>query len=306
MFNNYLLKKLVAPDDSNLSLKLSDETNLFVTEKGHSYPIIDNVPILLPSKSKEITSNSKLHDDVNTLFNYIDHYQIDAEIEDYFHEFAGERAHENRRLHETISKYVPKSTKNLLDVGCGSGWVAEKFCKSHIHVVSMDVALVNPKKVLAKYPFENHTAITADVFHLPFEKETFDCIIASEIIEHVPDPQLFIKNLYDALAPDGTLIITTPYNEKIIYTVCVHCNKPTPMSAHLHSMNEKNVTGFLKELSIPYFKISKFSNKYLIKLRSFIILRSVSRSVWSFFDSLFNMVLGNETRMLIKITKQTK
>lgn len=40
--------------------------------------------------------------------------------------------------------------------------------------------------------------------------QTFDTIVAGELIEHLPDPGIFLKNMSRHLNPDGTLVITTP------------------------------------------------------------------------------------------------
>lgn len=40
--------------------------------------------------------------------------------------------------------------------------------------------------------------------------QTFDTIVAGELIEHLPDPGTFLKNMSRHLNPDGTLVITTP------------------------------------------------------------------------------------------------
>ena len=98
------------------------------------------------------------------------------------------------------------------------------------------------------YPNEKHFGITADSFHLPFNDNSFDSIIASEIIEHVYDPEGFIKELFRVVKKGGSLIVTTPYKEKIIYYLCVHCNQKTPpMHTFILSM-KKSLRIFIPEM----------------------------------------------------------
>jgi len=49
-----------------------------------------------------------------------------------------------------------------------------------------------------------------DAESLPFKRESFDCIIASELIEHLLEPERFIESSYDVLRKGGSLIIATP------------------------------------------------------------------------------------------------
>jgi 2-polyprenyl-3-methyl-5-hydroxy-6-metoxy-1,4-benzoquinol methylase len=304
MYNSTeFIKKLVCPDNPRLPLEYDKNLDCFISGEGHKYNIINNIPVLLPSNFRDIKLQSEIHKELDTNFSYIVHYQSDASIFNYFESISGEEAHETNRLHNRIIKNIPNNCKSILDVGCGNGWVAEYFCKKGLEVISMDVALVNPQKVLEKCAFSNHTAITADVYHLPFVDNSLNCIIASEIIEHVPDPKLFICKLYDALSGSGKLIITTPFNEKIKYHLCIHCNKPTPSNAHIHSFNKKKIAIYLNELGITNYSINIFSSKILNKFRSFYIFRYVPYPIWNCMDRLFCSIFGKEQRMIISIEK---
>ncbi len=62
-------------------------------------------------------------------FDYLTHYKTDAEEFDYFEKRIGPAEHEERRVREVLISQVPKNVKTILDVGCGSGWVAKEFLK---------------------------------------------------------------------------------------------------------------------------------------------------------------------------------
>ena len=148
-------------------------------------------------------------------FNYIEHYKKDAAEFDYFEERKGATAHDERRVREYVISKVSKNVKSILDVGCGSGWIAKHFTPKGVQVHSLDISVVNPAKALKLYPSDNHRGVVADSFRLPFTDCSFDCVIASEIIEHVVSPADFIKELSRVVKINGELIITTPYKEKI-------------------------------------------------------------------------------------------
>ncbi len=53
-------------------------------------------------------------------------------------------------------------------------------------------------------------AVKGDALELPFADGTFDCVIASEILEHVPEDEKAIAELVRVLKPGGALAITVP------------------------------------------------------------------------------------------------
>lgn len=295
------LKEILADPITGKDLKEeSRDGKLFLSSDEKVYSIIENVPVLLAHQNSK-NVNSNLHSKYDSQFDYQQHYNEDALFFDYFKEdetAAGRE--ESKQLHRAISKHIPKGSGLILDVGCGSGWVAKSFLPKGNKIVSMDISVYNPVKVLQENQHENHAAVVADAYHLPFKKNSFDVIIASEIMEHVSDPKLFISQLMKALKPSGKLIITTPYDEKIQYYLCVHCNKPTPKNAHLHSFNEKNIVNFIPS-EFPNYSLEKFSNKYLVRLRLNLLLSFLPNGLWKIIDSAANKILKKPMRFLIEI-----
>jgi len=275
----------------------------FLSSGESSYAFYEDVPVLIPELENK-NSNTNLHSQFHSDFDYVTHYNEDADHFDYFKEEETSAGKEEvRRLHQSIIHHVPHNAKLILDVGCGNGWVAKYFLAKEKKVVSMDISVKNPCKVLNENPGESHAAIVADAYHLPFKENSFDSIIASEIMEHVYDPKLFIASLMKCLKPGGNLIITTPYNEKIEYFLCVHCNKPTPKNAHLHSFNEKNIHDFIPS-GFHDFTTEKFSNKYFVRLRLNLLMSFLPYSFWKIKDGFINAIFKKPMRFLIDIKKK--
>ena len=298
---SFLLDLLIDPL-TRFPLTLN-EGSLIESKEGHTYEIIEGVPILLPKYLVPITPLETVHKSVQTSFDYQDHYQKDAEYFDYFKSFEdGATLHENKRLHQMILNKIPPQVGLVLDVGCGNGWVAKAFAGNNTKVISMDISTKNPIKVNRENDHDGHIGLVADAMYLPIKSQSVDVIIASEIIEHVADPKNFIASLYRVLKPGGKIIITTPYDEKIPYYLCVHCNQPTPQHAHLHSFNERNLHKYLPNM-IDQINLFRFSNKYMIKLRSHIVLKYVPFTIWKGIDRLANNWWGKPTRFMVEITK---
>ncbi len=68
--------------------------------------------------------------------------------------------------------------------------------------------------------FPHQTFVTADLFaramvrceagHLPFGNESFDLVLCTEVLEHVPDPDKTLDEIRRTLKPSGALVLSTP------------------------------------------------------------------------------------------------
>lgn len=234
-------------------------------------------------------------------FNYIDHYKKDAEEFDYFEDRIGATEDDERRVHQFILSRINKNVSSILDVGSGSAWVASIFADSDKQVVSLDISEINAKKAKEIINNSHHTPIVGDSFNLPFINSKFDIVIASEVIEHVFDPEKFVKELLRVVKPTGKLIITTPYKEKLRYYLCVHCNKKTPVHAHIHSFDEK------KLISYSNYKSNwiTFGNRFLIFMRTYVVLKYLPFTLWKMIDKIFNKITKMPVHILVEYYKKT-
>lgn len=262
-----------------------------------------NLVTFLPKGDAGLRAESAFHQKHGSEFRYREHYEKDAEFFDYFSEQESRLVRdENRRLRQKIAAAVPLSAQIILDVGCGGGWLSRKLVSNTKSVISMDVSTGNPTRVLCELPHENHAGLVADVYNLPLADECLDVIVAAEIMEHLPDPALFIECLLRPLKKGGKLIITTPYKQKIKYHLCVHCDLPTPLSGHLHSISEENVPAFVPR-GVSELRMETFMNAYFVKTRLSLLLAFLPYPVWKLADRLWNSLLRRPLRFMMQITK---
>jgi SAM-dependent methyltransferase len=298
--NSELLEKLACPS-CGYELTYSEISGtLSCTREEYVFRIENNVPVMIAGiNPKEISggSFSDLH------FDYLKHYTVDSWEFDYFDEQAGATEHSERRLRENILSQIPVQTFSILDVGSGSAWVAKHFHGSDIFICSLDATIVNTSKALEKFRSVKHSAIVADAFNLPFKEDAFDCVLAAEIIEHIPDPKGFIHSLLRVIKPGGTLIISTPYREVIQCSLCIHCNQKTPYNSHLHSFDEKKLRALFVNENITRFQWEAFNNKLLLFARAHVILRYAPFRLWRIIDKMANRIFNKPVNIVLRITK---
>jgi ubiquinone/menaquinone biosynthesis C-methylase UbiE len=288
---------LLACPSSGSGINLNESNNCLYSEKGdHQYKIEYGIPILF----KGIQEGEK---ELSSQIDYISHYVADAKVFNYFEEKSGGTEHEERRVHESIIKHFPKKSDWVLDVGCGCGWVASQLIKRNKKVVSLDISLNNVQKSLELYSDSIHFGVVGDGYCLPFKDSTFDCIICSEVIEHIHYPDLLAAELIRCLKPGSKLILTSPYKEVIKYSLCIHCNKPTPHNAHLHSLDENKFKKLFENFGHINFKWETFGNRVLLHLRTHTLLRFLNYTTWRFIDSVFNLIINKPAHILFEINK---
>ena len=94
----------------------------------------------------------------------------------------------------------------VLDVGGGDGVLGEYLWKKGNIITSVDL----PSVAGRVHKCRGLLAAAGDAELLPFVSDTFDVVLASEIVEHLWDPNSFFDEAYRVLKEEGKLIISTP------------------------------------------------------------------------------------------------
>lgn len=129
----------------------------------------------------------------------------------------------------------------LLDLGCSYGkflkQIAGEVKPKKIVGVDMDEVKIEEAR---KREFE---IVKCDLNNLfPFRNESFDVVIASQIIEHLNDTDQFTKEVYRVLKPTGYAIISTPNLaawHNILYLILGKQPETAIVSEEMHPENEK-------------------------------------------------------------------
>ena len=95
---------------------------------------------------------------------------------------------------------------NVLDVGCGDGVLTEPVWKMGNHVTSMELPEIAKLAQKCRVP----AIVAGDAEQLAFASNSFDVVFASEMVEHLWQPQSFLDEAHRVLRADGYLIVETP------------------------------------------------------------------------------------------------
>jgi ubiquinone/menaquinone biosynthesis C-methylase UbiE len=141
----------------------------------------------------------------------------------------------------------------VLDVGCGFGGTIALINESHSHVsltgLNIDERQLQRARQLVQTkvkPSNTIDFIQGDACDLPFQRETFDTVLAVECIFHFPSRTRFFEHAYRVLKPGGKLVlcdfIARPLGMPLIAALYL-ANRNAIQSVY----GKRNKLGFLKE-----------------------------------------------------------
>lgn len=117
----------------------------------------------------------------------------------------------SRRLARALTE-LPQPIPRVLVVGCGLEPFVPGADRPQYYGVDLDESSVAACR--QRFPaMQDRLAVCPGPYQLPREGAfdvAFDAIVAKEVIEHLDDPERWVRALAAALAPGGELLLTTP------------------------------------------------------------------------------------------------
>ena len=150
----------------------------------------------------------------------------------------------------------------VLDMGCGGGRHAFETVRRGCRIVALDQSLeelVDVKNTFAAMidagELHSHVQgqpVSADALKLPFADGTFDRIICSEVLEHIPDAQTAIGELARVLRPGGSIAVTVPawVAEKICWKLNDEYHAPKAVGGHVRIYRRSQLRSKIRQVGL--------------------------------------------------------
>jgi SAM-dependent methyltransferase len=139
------------------------------------------------------------------------------------------------RFKQTL-RLIPTQAESMLDAGCDRGhWLS--YVAKHRklqRLLGVDVSEARIEEARQRYGNVEFQAGYLE--QLDIGGKSFDVVTSLEVLEHIPDWTNVLDRLLEIAR--RRVVITVPYRERVIQTICIHCGQLTPLYGHLRSFNE--------------------------------------------------------------------
>ena len=108
---------------------------------------------------------------------------------------------------------ISKPVLDVLDLGCGAGFGTKAVFQNladdlpELNIVGLDISETASQKYSQVTGLEGRTGSVIDT---RFKENYFDIILFDDVIEHMVETDLAIREIYRILSPDGVLLLSTP------------------------------------------------------------------------------------------------
>jgi len=191
----------------------------------------------------------------------------------------------------TVLNLVGEKKKNILDLGCGDGYIMELFRKKGHAVEGIEIATHAIQKARAKGFAVYDFSLSEPWAHLV--KNKYDVVFGGEIIEHIFDTDLFLKEIRSVLKPKGSVILTTPNLAALGRRILLCIGKNPHIETTARAYDAGHVRYFMRDT----LRKVLVENKFKIESLSSSVVNFNNQGTWyseraaRYFPSLGNNII---------------
>lgn len=174
-----------------------------------------------------------------------------------------------RTVYKHLLTFLPLAKGKLLDIGCGQSPYRHLFVPLGVKYVGIDI------EEAKNFGYERADIIHFDGLTIPFESESFDTIICTEVLEHTPNPELLIAEMYRVLKKEGAAFISVPWSARTHYMPHdYHRFTPTRLAVLFEKFQNVSVVARGNDINTISAKV------IVVYLRQLAALRNIKHSLW--------------------------
>ena len=131
---------------------------------------------------------------------------------------------------DQVISLLPSNARTVLEIGARHGVMTQLLAERCQHVTALDVQ--------------------GDVQKLEFPADSFDCVVCTEVLEHLPDVNAGVQEI--ARVAKSHILIGVPYrqNRRVGRMTCGHCGKLNPPYGHLNEFDERTIAHLIPDASV--------------------------------------------------------
>lgn len=197
--SEHIKRKLLCPSTKE-KLQQNGDYLENVIDPRIRYPIIDGIPILIDNE-KSLFSIDDFMSRRNTTFDL-----------------------QENLIKKTIKQFLPSISANIKAKDNYDKLASMLFGDSKILVIGGSIKGEGMEAIYSNESFEivgsdvsfgPYTTIISDAHDIPFEDDTFDCVVIQAVLEHVLDPQRCVSEAQRVLRSDGLIYAETPFMQQV-------------------------------------------------------------------------------------------
>lgn len=203
-------------------------------------------------------------------------------------------------LKKTYGDYLKKTIpflsqkNNLLEIGCGNGFFLEEALaqgfKNMAGVEPSEKAIKQAPKKLQKY-------IKNDFFHRQlFTENSFDLVCCFHTLDHVINPQQFIKDVYQVLRPQACALFIV-HDVDSLMSKLFRENWPIFDIEHIYLFSKKTLAKIFEKNKFQAIKLFNVKNQY--SLRYWLRTSPIPNRIKKYLINLFKKLNLAEARLIL-------
>ena len=109
------------------------------------------------------------------------------------------------QIHRDFRSLAPAGRARILDLGCGNKPYKQYFPDA-TEYIGVDLPVERSANKL-----EKRADVYADLRRLPIADDCFDIVLCTQVLEHVPEPELVLGEAHRILRTGGLAVVTVPF-----------------------------------------------------------------------------------------------